>query len=610
MNYRNDIQGLRAIAVLFVFLFHLSSKFLPGGFIGVDIFFVISGYLISKIILSKIDKEKFSLLDFYIGRVKRIVPAYYFLLIVVWVLFLFVFTNADVALFKLSHFWAVLFNSNNYFGKVDDYFGASSSENPLLHTWTLAIEMQFYFILPLFLLLIKNRRILIIVIFVATFFLFGYSTFEIAKGNRTSMYFSLLARSPEFFLGVLASLFGIEKRRFFIRNASIISFIGIVGLLCSALFLNESTDFPGVYAAIPCLATVLLLATPSSKINIFLSKRSFAYIGEMSYSVYLWHWPIMAFLRYYNFRYDFTLFEMVVVTVLTIITSLLSYYLIERPLRVKMIYKFLLPLLTLGTVNVAMVYFVKPIKNKVSNMPLEYLYPSFGMDSNANEFERVGSYGAKKGIYNKRILLLGDSHAHGFKPYLNELGRKKNFSFRSVTNSFYPTIPTLVGDENHDDSKFTTYQKLKPYIESEVDSADIIIVYFAANHSHLWVDPTSRFLSSLKKSQKVLFVSDYPSLDKNPGRLNRSFIKDKSKKQIYKLTFHVMDTKIMDMIEKNPNAEYVDLSGTRSFFDDAPFYRDTLMYFDSTHLNYFGATRYEDVSGDEFMKYLSWGLKD
>lgn len=130
MKFRNDIQGLRALAVLFVFIFHLSSSYLPGGFIGVDMFFVISGFLISKIVLAKIDTNKFNIIDFYVSRVKRIVPACYFLLAGVWVLFLFLFANSEIGKFKLSHFWASLFYSNNYFASLDDYFGATSSENP------------------------------------------------------------------------------------------------------------------------------------------------------------------------------------------------------------------------------------------------------------------------------------------------------------------------------------------------------------------------------------------------------------------------------------------------------------------------------------------------
>lgn len=609
MKYRNDIQGLRALAVLFVFIFHLSNKFLPGGFVGVDMFFVISGYLISKIVLKKISTEKFNLFDFYIGRIKRIVPAYYFLLVIIWIFFLFIFANADTATFKLAHFWAVLFNSNNYFGKLDNYFGASSSENPLLHTWTLGVEMQFYFILPLLLIGIKNKNILIWALTFITALLFAYSTYEIVDGNKGRMYFSLLARAPEFLIGVLASVFKVEDKKFFIRNSLVISRIGVVGLLFSAFYLNESSQFPGVYAILPCFSTALLLATPNSNINHFLSKKILVYIGEISYSVYLWHWPIMAFFRYYNIRYDFTIFEMLLIIGLTITTSLFSYYLIEKPLRLQARKRLFVPLIFIGALNTLMVYFVADAKNKVSNMPIEYLYPSFGMESNANNFERVGVYGSEN-ISDTRILLLGDSHAHGFKPYLHILGQKENFSFRSITNSFYPTLPTLPNTGALGDNKYNTWEQLKPYIESEVDSADVIIVYFAADNSDLWSDPARQFLESLKMNQKVLFMSDYPTLNKNPGRLNKSFIKDTTRIQDYELTFHSITPGLLKVIENSPNAKYVDLSQFESFFNDAPFYRDTLMYFDPSHLNYFGAVKYQEVSGSEFMRYLHWAIGD
>src|SRR5690606_16781620 len=117
--------------------------FLPGGFIGVDMFFVISGYLISRKILFDISQNNFSLLQFYIGRIKRIIPAYYILLISIYILFLFIYSNTDLGTFRRAYFWTFLFLSNNYFPNLDDYFGATSSENPFLHTWTLSIEMQF-----------------------------------------------------------------------------------------------------------------------------------------------------------------------------------------------------------------------------------------------------------------------------------------------------------------------------------------------------------------------------------------------------------------------------------------------------------------------------------
>lgn len=607
MNFRNDIQGLRALAVLFVFIFHLSATYLPGGFVGVDMFFVISGYLISKIVLFKINSNKFNIIHFYIGRVKRIVPAYYFLLIGVWILFLFVFANSDIGKFKMSHFWTVLFNSNNYFSTLDDYFGASSNENPLLHTWTLAVEMQFYFFLPVLLLVFRNKRILLGILICAIIALVGYSTIEIMKGNKGDMYYSLLSRSPEFFIGVVASLLNVEEKDFVKRNSLAISSIGAIGIFLCAFFLNENSPFPGILAVIPCLATAMILVSRENKLNTWLSNKMIVFVGEISYSIYLWHWPIMAFLRYHNDRYEFTAMESLIIIALTVGASLFSYYLIERPLRGRKGRSFVIPLIILIIFNVAMIYYVVPVKNKISNIPSEYLFPSFGVDSHGKDFKKVGVYGDKNSV-GKRILLLGDSHGLTFKPYLDTLGKKHSFSFRAITNDVYPAIPGLTKNEITESSRYKVYQTLSPYINSETTLADVIIVYFAKDGTR-WKKPLFKFLSALRVDQKVLVMSDYPFLDKNPVRFNRSLVKDNTRTQEYKLVFPKTDPEILERIQNMSNVKYVNFSHYDNFFIDAPFHNDTLMYYDATHLNYFGSVKYAERTGGEFMKYLNWALE-
>ena len=146
MQYRYDIQGLRAVAVLLVFFFHLNANLLSGGFVGVDVFFVISGYLISGIILHKKEQNKFQFIDFYISRFKRLLPAYLIFLLVTFLVATLLYLPSDIIGVRNSVFWSSIFYSNKYLSELDNYFGMSSQENPLLHTWTLAIEMQFYFL--------------------------------------------------------------------------------------------------------------------------------------------------------------------------------------------------------------------------------------------------------------------------------------------------------------------------------------------------------------------------------------------------------------------------------------------------------------------------------
>ena len=608
MEFRNDVQGLRAIAVLFVFLFHLSQNYLPGGFVGVDIFFVISGYLISQIVLNRIQNNQFNLGRFYISRIKRIVPAYYFLLIISWITFFFVFINADIGNYKLAHFWAVLFNSNYYFATADDYFGAASHENPLLHTWTLGVEMQFYLFLPL-LLLIKNRKLLKIVLGILTFSLFAYSTYEIfINSNKSAMYFSLIARTPEFLLGVLAAVSKIEKTKIVIKNKNIISFFGAIGLLITAIFYKESSPFPGVLSILPCLSTAMILLTPQSKINQFLSNKVLTYFGEISFSVYLWHWPIMAFFRYYNNRYEFNFSETLLVIFITLICSLFSYYIIEKPLRYKKRFKFISPITLMVVLNVLMIYFVTPLKFSYSPIPLEYIYPVFAMDSHSKDFKQVGVYGAQTN-QNKKILLLGDSHALSMVAYLDQLGKKNQFGFRVITNDGFPSIPYLGKKEIKEKRLQDVYFNLEPHIKNEIQHADVILINFTGSGLN-WTPALRKLFSELKFNQKVLVISDYPSLEVNPVRINRSYLKNPDRNYSFKKKQDKIAPELLELINSNDKVRLVRLETQIDFFRDAPFYNDTLIYYDSNHINYIGSLKYEKATGEEFMNYLLWALEE
>src|SRR5690606_23006763 len=206
MQFRNDIQGLRALAFLLVFIFHLNSSWLPGGFIGVDMFFVISGYLITSILMHQKAKGTFSFLTFYEKRIKRIVPAHFIMLIFVLISIYFVYLYYDIKTLRGSIVGSALFISNIVFARGQSYFGVGLNDNPLLHTWSLSIEMQFYFILPLIIIFIKNKY-LPYVMGGLIILLTGYGTYEMVVNHATSsMYFSLLARMPEFFVGSLLSL--------------------------------------------------------------------------------------------------------------------------------------------------------------------------------------------------------------------------------------------------------------------------------------------------------------------------------------------------------------------------------------------------------------------
>lgn len=599
MEYRKDIQGLRAIAVLFVFIFHLNSSWLPGGFVGVDIFFVISGFLISSIILSNLDKNKFSFFDFYKSRIKRIVPAYYFLLIVIAIVGVFVFVSSDIHAFRKSLFWSILFNSNYYFSTLDTYFGTENSGNPFLHTWTLAIEMQFYLFLPLLLFFVK-RKWLLPFISLLTVALFVYGSLNVFNGNKNLMYFSLLARTPEFLIGVLCSFI---SNRFRLPNytALPLSILGIVFLIASSFFISENSDFPGILAIVPCLGAAFLILTPENPIRTFLSNKVLFFIGDISYSLYLWHWPVMAFFRYYYNTHEFSGIQCIIVVLMTFTLSIFSFYCIETFMRKKKGFKLWGTLAFFSGITVLSTFIIIPSNKRMSNIPLEYTTPTFGMNSHGNTFKNVEIFGDTAAL-NPKILLLGDSHALCMKPYFDYMGKKNSFSIKTITNDRYPTIPNIPKENFIENRYYIQYSNLMKYATKEIAESDIIILEYQFNGDQ-FISQIKNLINNLKPNQHFILMSDFPAIDKNPIRVNRGIVQNKSRNNNYKIQYPDYPTQIINLIKSSTNCHYLDLSNSK-VFQNVPFYKDTVMYYDRGHLNIYGAKVYAQDTENEYMRLL------
>lgn len=605
MDFRNDIQGLRALAVLLVFIFHLSASWMPGGFIGVDIFFVISGYLVSSILLHKIGKGSFSIISFYESRIKRIAPAYYFLLLFTALGATFIFLNTDIYTFRKSLVWSMIFNSNNHFATLDNYFGTASSENPLLHTWTLAVEMQFYFILPLLLLLIKNRKLLSTVLIVLTAVCIAYGTYNVYNGQAGKMYFSLIARMPEFLIGVLAATLNLRNLSFVKSNSLILSGVGLFAILVCGFLFNEGLPFPGIITLIPCIATVLILIGSNNKINDFFANKTLVYIGEISYSVYLWHWPVMAFLRYNNDSYELPIQDKIIATILTIILSLISYYLVERSLRKSPGLRFYLPFSIIGIFTASLVFLSVKINTANQGSFKEFYAPTFGLDSHGTTFEKVGLLGDTT-TQDDKILFLGDSHALSMKRFIDVLGKKNHFFVRTITNNTYPTIPGISEEEFTESRFYDQYNDLMDKVNVELPSAKLIIIQFFGDGKR-WTPYIKEFLGKLNSGQKVLILNDFPILDKNPAKTNRHVVRNLKSKNIYKVVRTDIDDELVKLIESNQNTRIISFNNDE-VFKDVPFYKDTLMYYDKAHLNTYGSKVYALSVEGEFMKNLKWGV--
>ena len=337
-RYRADIDGLRALAVLLVFAYHLGTARVKGGYVGVDIFFVISGYLIGSIILGEIDAGKFSLLKFYERRVRRILPALFVTLAACAVLAYELFLPAEINEFAKSFLAATFSTANIFFYEKAGYFEGAASMKPLLHTWSLAVEEQFYIFLPLFLLALRRfssagRRLAVLVVTLLSFVVSAWGAFH---GPEATFYLAH-TRAWELLLGTLIAL-GVFPHFAGLVARNVGSFVGLAMILASAIFYQKTTPFPGVAAALPCFGAALIIEVGRGGISLVakaLSFRPIVFIGTISYSLYLWHWPLIVFqgasgLLIHGLSPKSS--KLVVLGVAFVVATL-SWWFVERPFR-------------------------------------------------------------------------------------------------------------------------------------------------------------------------------------------------------------------------------------------------------------------------------------
>jgi peptidoglycan/LPS O-acetylase OafA/YrhL len=292
---RPDIQGLRAIAVLAVIVFHGFKPALPGGFVGVDIFFVLSGFLITGVLMRELDEGRFSILSFYRRRISRLFPALFVVLAFTLVVGFFVLAPRTYQELSLTTFFTTLFTSNLAFIRISGYFDADASLRPLLHTWSLGVEEQFYLLFPpLLWALHRFARKLIWPVLAVLAAVSLWKAQQYLGFDPTKAFYHPFCRAVELLVGALA--FG-AARHWSPGPAArqVLSWAGAVGIAGSLVLLNDKVPFPGVWAMPACLGTAAMLLGQGGLPNRWLSVRPLVAVGDMSYSLYLWHWPLLVY---------------------------------------------------------------------------------------------------------------------------------------------------------------------------------------------------------------------------------------------------------------------------------------------------------------------------
>ena len=329
--FRKDINGLRAWAVLAVVLYHFGVPGFSGGFVGVDVFFVISGFLMTKIIITNIEKDNLSIFKFYLARARRIIPALLALCLTMLVVSWLWLPNEDIRKISSHVITAIVFLSNIKFWKESGYFDTSSHDKPLLHTWSLSVEWQFYFLLPILCLILykyfnlKYIKLVLIGIGVASLTLSIY----ISNKYPDVAFYLLPSRMWEMLAG--GGVWWITRKNTISDKLAIrLEMFGFIFTITAVCTFNNNLTWPGYFALLPVLGSMLILY--ANRQSSFLTNNPIAqYLGKISYSIYLWHWPLVVLLTYAEEQKNQML--IIISIIISIILGSISFHLIEKPSR-------------------------------------------------------------------------------------------------------------------------------------------------------------------------------------------------------------------------------------------------------------------------------------
>jgi peptidoglycan/LPS O-acetylase OafA/YrhL len=460
LSYRRDIDGLRAVAVLAVVLFHFGVPGVTGGFVGVDVFFVISGFLITSIIWRERQAGRFSFVDFWARRARRILPALFVMMAATLAVGWFLLAPKDYEELGRSVHYQVIFTSNLLFSRQHGYFDAASDIKPLLHTWSLAVEEQFYIIFPLLLTLLASRlkhwRLALFGILLVSF---GMSVWAVAHAPQKAFYL-LHLRAWELLAGAMLAVVPLRDWRASPGLAQGVSLLSMALILIAVFGFDSATPFPGAAALLPVLGVVGLIwanGQQSTWVGRLLSSRVMVGVGLISYSWYLWHWPVFVYASYAAVD-GLSPLELGGLMLLSLVLGYLSWRFVETPFREKR----LLPgrkailatacvgILCLGLTGVALRK-ADGVPSRLSEQALRYAQAKKWspelmacMADKDTPDERLFCHFGPKGS-SVSALVWGDSHATALIPALEVAAKRHDISL--VEASFAGCVP-LDGLEN------------------------------------------------------------------------------------------------------------------------------------------------------------------
>ncbi|CAG5072018.1 hypothetical protein DYBT9623_03957 [Dyadobacter sp. CECT 9623] len=597
-TFRYDINALRAIAVLGVVLFHYKVPFFDGGFAGVDVFFIISGYLMTKIVVTGLEKGSFSLVNFYAKRAQRIIPALNFLIAVLLLFAFFFYLPDDYQSLAKNALASVFFYSNIAYYDAN-YFDASSDTNMLLHTWSLSVEWQFYLLLPLVLLILNKfyraeRKFFLYFFLSATALIFLIAAISTRFWPNASFYL-LPTRSWELLLGGVVFL---AEGRFKFLGSRIAMVAGYVAIFLCFYLLNNRMNWPGIYTLLPVSATFLVISANFNDVSI-LRSRIVEFLGKISYSLYLWHWPIYVVGGYLGIKLDVTS------TVLYIAVSLgaayLSYTYIES---IKFKGNIMLSVSTGSLACVAILishYSINEVVFEEKSLAMsrydethqEERNRQFGIGSC---FMTAHSYGPKNFKRDfclsikdnkKNYILIGDSHSAHLSQSLREYFQKLNVNLNQASASGCLPLLKPNGEARCRELMNFLYHDYLPKHAKEIDGVVISGNWVGYASKEVLLTDIQETLQYFKKlNLKVILIGQNETYT-----IPFSSIAARECEMDTELSYRYLDDsslEVNDFLKSNLASMYVniyDLNIPKISADNVPY------MFDQNHFTKYGADR-------------------
>lgn len=504
IKYRPDIDGLRALAIAAVVVFHVNPEYLGGGFVGVDVFFVISGFLITSIINRELNAGKFSLADFYKRRIRRIAPALLAVLLTTIVVGFFVMLPDDYVAMAKSMVYATASFSNIHFLDIkSDYYNNVFSQIPLIHTWSLGVEEQFYLVFPILLMALhrvtKTNRALVVAVAGIMLLSFVASVYYVAV-NPQRAFFLLPFRMWELLTGSLLALAG--KPRIGARTENILSLAGLGLILVSMIFYSEKTPFPGLAAVVPCMGAMLLILTGregNTWASRILSLKPLVALGLISYSIYLWHWPLIAFAKYSLWTTRFGPFFLLSTSV---ILGALSWRLIEQPFRNNKGIRGKNVFASWLVASVALIAIGRTIEIQ-QGFPARFSQETIDLinyktsKSPANKTGPIGFNFLASPKYGDlsaepSVVLWGDSYAKSLLPLIDSMAKENGVNLRCFGRGGVPPIIGLVprAKDSQSDQVLSYTQGILDHIISQSAIKTVILSAHWSLYTHCEIKPS------------------------------------------------------------------------------------------------------------------------